>query len=82
MGMITAQQGWHDICRRFTSIIYICNENIMSDIYPIFRSWKYRVASLLGDKPTARQPTGRHALVNWTTMPPTFLRFCACVDFC
>jgi len=37
MEMMTAQRGWHDICRRFTSIIYndICNANILSDISDI-----------------------------------------------
>jgi len=45
----------------------ICNENVISDIYLIFRSCKYRGANQLSDKPTAWQPTRRHVLVNWAT---------------
>ena len=49
--IMTAQRGWHDICRRFTSIIYndICNANIISDIYPIFRSRNIRTPVELGE---------------------------------
>jgi len=75
MGKVTSQQGWHDIYRRFTSMIYIgylqrkCRIRYM---YDISLSCKYRVASQLGDK-----LTGRHASVNWETMPPIFFAFCA-----
>jgi len=46
MGMVTSQQGWNYII----STIYI--DEI---IYPIFRSCKYRGASQLSVKPTARR---------------------------
>ena len=80
-GTVTAQQGWHNIYRRLISMIYI---RYLQRKYHIrytsdFSLMKNRVASQLGDKPTARQPTGPHVLVKCATMPPIFYAFCACV---
>jgi len=82
MGKVTAQQGWHDIYRRFISTIYI---QYFQRQYNIRYICDFSLTKIWGRQSTGRQTNC--ATSNWATcvgqlaMLPTFSTCFVCVLF-